>query len=149
MLAALDHENIVSIVTAEKADDYFFIVMEFVEGESLEAMIQHEKGLELETAINFSRQIATGVEYAHQQSVLHRDLRPGNMLVTPRGRIKIMDFGTSRFLEVADQASTIIGSPPYMAPEQFQGRAMFASDVYSIGVVMYENDDRRSPVFQR
>ncbi len=59
LLAALDHENIVSIVTAEKADDYFFIVMEFIEGESLEAMIQHEKGLELETAINFSRQIAT------------------------------------------------------------------------------------------
>jgi len=138
LLAALDHDNIVSIVTAEKADDYFFIVMEFVEGESLEAAIQHEKGLELETAINFSRQIALGVDYAHQQSVLHRDLRPGNVLVTPRGRIKITDFGTSRFLEVAEQASTIIGSPPYMAPEQFEGRAVFASDVYSVGVIMYE-----------
>lgn len=138
LLAALDHANIVSIVTAEKADDYFFFVMEFVDGESLEAMIQREKGLPLETAIDFSRQIATGVDYAHGQGILHRDLRPGNVLVTPEGRVKITDFGTSRFLEVADQASTIIGSPPYMAPEQFQGRAMFASDVYSIGVVMYE-----------
>lgn len=138
LLAALDHENIVSIVTAEKAGDYFFIVMEFVEGESLEERIQRTKGIELPVAIEFSRQIATAVDYAHRQGVLHRDLRPGNVLVTPDGNIKITDFGTSRFLEVADRASTIIGSPPYMAPEQFQGRTAFASDVYSIGVIMYE-----------
>jgi serine/threonine-protein kinase len=138
LLAALDHENIVSIVTAEKAEDYFFIVMEFVEGESLEARIQREKGVELPAAIDFGRQIAAAVDYAHRQGVLHRDLRPGNVLVTPEARVKITDFGTSRFLEVADRASTIIGSPPYMAPEQFQGRAVFASDVYSIGVIMYE-----------
>jgi serine/threonine protein kinase len=138
LLAALDHENIVSIVTAEKADDYFFIVMEYVEGESLEARIQKDKGVELPIAIDFSRQISVAVSYAHRQGVLHRDLRPGNVLVTPGGKVKITDFGTSRFLEVADRASTIIGSPPYMAPEQFQGRAVFASDVYSIGVLMYE-----------
>jgi len=138
LLAALDHENIVSIVTAEKVDEYFFIVMEFIDGESLETMVQRDKGVAIEKAIDFSRQIATGVEYAHAQSVLHRDLRPGNVLVTPEGKIKITDFGTSRFLEVAERASTIIGSPPYMAPEQFQGRAVFASDVYSIGVIMYE-----------
>jgi eukaryotic-like serine/threonine-protein kinase len=138
LLAALDHDNIVSIVTAEKFEDYFFIVMEFVEGESLEARIQRTKGVDLPTAIDFSRQVAAGVDYAHRQGVLHRDLRPGNVLVTPEGRVKITDFGTSRFLEVADRASTIIGSPPYMAPEQFQGRAAFASDVYSIGVIMYE-----------
>ena len=138
LLAALDHANIVRIVTAEKTDDYFFIVMEFVEGESLEAMIDREKGLGIEQATDFARQLATGAEYAHAQGVLHRDLRPGNVLVTPEGRIKITDFGTSRFLEVAERASTIIGSPPYMAPEQFQGRAMFSSDVYSLGVIMYE-----------
>jgi serine/threonine-protein kinase len=138
LLAALDHANIVSIVTAEKAADYFFIVMEFVEGESLEARIQRDKGVDLPTATDFSRQIAAAVDYAHRQGVLHRDLRPGNVLVTPEGRIKITDFGTSRFLEVSDRASTIIGSPPYMAPEQFEGRAVFASDVYSIGVIMYE-----------
>ena len=138
LLAALDHANIVRIVTAEKADDYFFIVMEYVEGETLESLIQRTQGIELDTAVEFSLQICVGVEYAHQQSVLHRDLRSGNVLVTPEGKIKIMDFGTSRFLEVADRASTIIGSPPYMAPEQFQGRAVFASDLYSVGVIMYE-----------
>jgi serine/threonine-protein kinase len=88
LLAALDHENIVSIVTAEKADDYFFIVMEFVEGESLEARIQKTKGVELPIAIGFARQVATAVSYAHRQGVLHRDLRPGNVLVTPEGKVK-------------------------------------------------------------
>lgn len=147
LLAALDHENIVSIVTAEKADDCFFIVMEFVEGESLEAQIRKDKGLPVPVALDFAAQLAAGVDYAHRQGVLHRDLRPGNVLVTPEGRVKITDFGTSRFLEVADRASTIIGSPPYMAPEQFQGRSVFASDVYSIGVVMYEMSTGVLPYF--
>ena len=138
LLAALDHTNIVRIVTAEKADNYFFIVMEYVKGETLESLIQKTQGIDLDTAAEFSRQICIGVGHAHQQGALHRDLRPGNALVTPEGKIKITDFGTSRFLEVADQASTVIGSPPYMAPEQFRGRAVFASDLYSIGVIMYE-----------
>ena len=147
LLAALDHENIVSIVTAEKADDYFFIVMEFIDGESLEAVIGDEGSVDIERAISFSCQICKGVEYAHSQGVLHRDLRPGNVLVSGDNHIKITDFGTSRFIEVAEKASTITGSPPYMAPEQFQGRAMLASDVYSIGVIMYEMMTGELPFF--
>ncbi len=138
LLAALDHKNIVRIVTAEKADDFFFIVMEFVDGETLEAAVEREKTLELARALDITRQICAGIDYAHRHGVLHRDLRPGNVMVTEAGEIKITDFGTSRFLEVAQHASTIIGSPPYMAPEQFQGRALFASDIYSVGVIMYE-----------
>src|SRR5205085_6862403 len=70
--------------------------------------------------------------------VLHRDLRPSNVLVAERGLLKVADFGTSRFLEIAAHGTTVIGSPPYMAPEQFQGRAVFASDLYSLGVTMYQ-----------
>ncbi|MGH9461972.1 MAG: serine/threonine protein kinase [Vicinamibacteria bacterium] len=147
LLAALDHKNIVRIVTAEKAEDYFFIVMEFIEGETLEAILTRDKVVELNRALDFSRQICEGVEHAHRQGVLHRDLRPGNVLVTDSGVVKIADFGTSRFLEIADHASTIIGSPPYMSPEQFQGRAVFASDVYSIGVIMYETMTGALPYF--
>lgn len=147
LLAALDHKNIVRIVTAEKADDYFFIVMEFVEGENLETILERENALQIPKALDFTHQICTGVEHAHGQGVLHRDLRPGNVLVTEDGAIKITDFGTSRFLEVAARASTIIGSPPYMAPEQFQGRAVFASDIYSIGVIMYEMMTGALPYF--
>lgn len=147
LLAALDHSNIVRIVTAEKADDYFFIVMEYIEGETLEAILEREKTLPVARAVDIIRQISAGVDYAHQQGVLHRDLRPGNVLVTENQDIKIADFGTSRFLEVAARASTIIGSPPYMAPEQFQGRAVFASDVYSVGVIMYEMMTGKLPYF--
>ena len=72
------------------------------------------------------------------QGVIHRDLRPGNVLVTEQGMLKVADFGTSRFLEIAAHGTTVIGSPPYMAPEQFQGKAVFASDIYSLGVTMYQ-----------
>jgi serine/threonine protein kinase len=70
--------------------------------------------------------------------VIHRDLRPGNVLVTEQGMVKVADFGTSRFLEIAAHGTTVIGSPPYMAPEQFQGKAVFASDIYSLGVTIYQ-----------
>jgi serine/threonine-protein kinase len=147
LLAAMDHDNIVRIVTAEKADDYFFIVMEYIEGENLEVVLDREKTLDLPRALDLTRQICTGVDHAHHQGVLHRDLRPGNVLLTEKGEVKITDFGTSRFLEVSARASTIIGSPPYMAPEQFQGRAVFASDIYSIGVIMYEMMTGSLPYF--
>jgi serine/threonine protein kinase len=70
--------------------------------------------------------------------VLHRDLRPSNVLVAENGLLKVADFGTSRFLEIAAHGTTVIGSPPYMAPEQFHGKAVFASDIYSLGVTMYQ-----------
>src|SRR3970282_2643002 len=73
-----------------------------------------------------------------KQGVIHRDLRPGNVLVTDGGLLKVADFGTSRFLEIAAHGTTVIGSPPYMAPEQFRGKAVFASDLYSLGVTMYQ-----------
>ena len=78
------------------------------------------------------------MDHAHGQGVIHRDLRPGNVIVTDAGVAKVTDFGTSRFLEIAAHGTTVIGSPPYMAPEQFHGKAVFASDVYSIGVTMYQ-----------
>jgi eukaryotic-like serine/threonine-protein kinase len=70
--------------------------------------------------------------------VIHRDLRPANVLVGENDMLKVADFGTSRFLEIAAHGTTVIGSPPYMAPEQFHGRAVFASDIYSLGVTMYQ-----------
>jgi serine/threonine protein kinase len=82
--------------------------------------------------------MCNAIDHAHKVGVLHRDLRPGNMLVSHSGMLKVTDFGTSRFLEIAAHGTTVIGSPPYMAPEQFYGKAVFASDVYSIGVTMYQ-----------
>ena len=89
-------------------------------------------------ALDYTCQICNAVDHAHRHGVLHRDLRPSNVIVTDSGMLKVADFGTSRFLEIAAHGTTVIGSPPYMAPEQFQGKAVFASDIYSLGVTMFQ-----------
>jgi serine/threonine-protein kinase len=138
LLASLNHPNIVAILTAEKQDNVFFIVMEFVPGETLETIITRDGALDLGRALDYTCQICNAVDHAHRHGVLHRDLRPSNVLVAERGLVKVADFGTSRFLEIAAHGTTVIGSPPYMAPEQFRGQAVFASDIYSLGVTMYQ-----------
>jgi serine/threonine protein kinase len=138
LLATLNHPNIVTIVTAEKQDNVFFIVMEFVPGETLEAIVSREGALDVALALDYTCQICNAVDHAHRHGVLHRDLRPSNVIIADHGLVKVADFGTSRFLEIAAHGTTIIGSPPYMAPEQFRGKAVFASDLYSLGVTMYQ-----------
>ena len=138
LLASVSHPNIVAITTAEKQDNVFFIVMEYVHGETLENVIALKGALDLNRALDFTCQICNAVDHAHRQGVIHRDLRPANVLVTENDMLKVADFGTSRFLEIAAHGTTVIGSPPYMAPEQFHGKAVFASDIYSLGVTMYQ-----------
>src|SRR5207253_9038317 len=116
----------------------FFIVMEFVPSETLEAIIARGGALDVPLALDYACQICNAVDHAHRHGVLHRDLRPSNVLVAESGLVKVADFGTSRFLEIAAHGTTVIGSPPDMAPEQFQGKAVFASDIYSMGVTMYQ-----------
>ena len=138
LLAALSHPNIVTVLTAERIDEQFFIVMEYVPGETLEQRIARDGAPDLAMALDFTCQMCNAVDHAHRSGILHRDLRPGNMLLSESGMLKVTDFGTSRFLEIAAHGTTVIGSPPYMAPEQFHGKAVFASDVYSVGVTMYQ-----------
>ena len=137
LLASLSHPNIVAVLTAEKQEGVFFIVMEYVPGETLENIIAREGALEMTRALDFTCQTCNALDHAHQAQILHRDLRPANVLISESGVVKVADFGTSRFLEKS-HATTVIGSPPYMAPEQFQGRAVLASDIYSVGVMLYQ-----------
>jgi serine/threonine protein kinase len=106
LLASVSHPNIVSITTAEKQDN----------------LIAAHGSLDVNRALDFTCQICNAVDHAHRQGVIHRDLRPANVLVTENDMLKVADFGTSRFLEIAAHGTTVIGSPPYMAPEQFHGR---------------------------
>jgi serine/threonine-protein kinase len=138
LLASVNHPNIVAITTADKQDDVFFIVMEYVAGETLESVLEREGALDLPRALDYTVQIGNAVDHAHKQGVIHRDLRPANVLVSESGMLKVADFGTSRFLEIAAHGTTVIGSPAFMAPEQFQGKAVFASDLYSVGITMYQ-----------
>jgi serine/threonine-protein kinase len=134
LLASVSHPNIVAITTAEKQDDVFFIVMEYVAGETLESVLERDGALDLPRALDYTVQIGNAVDHAHSQGVI----RPANVLVSESGVLKVADFGTSRFLEIAAHGTTVIGSPAFMAPEQFQGKAVFASDIYSVGVTMYQ-----------
>jgi len=138
LLASLNHPNIVTIMTAEKQENVFFIVMEYVHGDTLESLILRRGALDVPAALDYTCQICNALDHAHRHGVLHRDLRPSNMLISDSGILKVADFGTSRFLEIAAHGTTVIGSPPYMAPEQFQGKALFASDVYSLGITMFQ-----------
>src|SRR5450759_3633917 len=113
LLATLNHPNIVAILTAEKQENVFFIVMEFVPGETLESIIARDGALDLPRALDFTCQICNAVDHAHRQGVLHRDLRPANVLVGEHDIVKVADFGTSRFLGIAAHGTTVIGSPPY------------------------------------
>jgi len=138
LLASLNHPNIVNITTAEKQSNLFFIVMEYVAGKTLDHIIETEGQLELHRALDYACQICNAIDHAHRQGVIHRDLRPANVMVSKNNLLKVTDFGTSRFLEIAAHGTTVIGSPPYMAPEQFKGMAVFASDVYSLGITLYQ-----------
>jgi serine/threonine-protein kinase len=138
LLASLSHPNIVSILTAEKQENIFFIVMEYISGDTLETVISRDGMIDLTRTLDYTCQICNALDHAHQQGIIHRDLRPGNVLVTEGGLLKVADFGTSRFIELAAHGTTVIGSPPYMAPEQFHGKTVFASDIYSLGVTMYQ-----------
>jgi serine/threonine protein kinase len=145
--AALDHPNIVRLLAAEKVDKVFFFVMEYVRGRTLEKILQKEKILEVPAAIDTIRQVAAGVEHAHKNKIIHRDLRPSNIMVSEEGQVKITDFGTSAWLQNVPYATTRIGSPPYMAPEQFLGKAGFAADIYSMGCILYEMLIGRPPIY--
>ncbi len=139
IMAGLKHPNIVELITVEQKGDTFFMVMEYIDGESLDKLIRRERHLQPERALDISIDVASAIGFAHSHKVLHRDLRPANILLTAEGLAKVTDFGTSRLLATQDLfARTRIGSPPYMAPEHFRGRAVFQSDIWSLGITMYE-----------
>jgi len=127
--------------TADRSRPY--MVMEYVDGETLRALLSREKRLSVEKAVDFGEQLASAMAYAHSQGVVHRDLKPENVLVTPDGKLVVTDFGVA-FMAGARRLtwrwfSTALGTPDYMSPEQIQGKRGDArSDVYAIGVMLYE-----------
>jgi serine/threonine-protein kinase len=140
--ANLAHPNIVTVHDFGRDGGRYYIVMEFIEGKDLKTFIKEAGPLSVDQAVDLAVQICAGVGYAHRAGLIHCDIKPQNMLVTPDGRIKITDFGIARALasiRPGETTDVVWGSPQYYSPEQAAGEHPTpASDVYSIGVVLFE-----------
>ena len=134
------HSNIVSIHTVEPGNDEYvaYIVMEYVDGPSLRQLITATP-FRRNLAINIALDICRGLIAAHEQNIIHRDIKPQNILLTSDEIAKISDFGVARILEAStDYAGTITGTRRYMAPEQYEGSYDYRADLYSTGLILYE-----------
>ena len=139
--ASLNHPNIVAVYDWGQEDDTSFIVMEYVNGRTLRDVLHRYSTLPPMEAARIAADIADALEFAHRNGVVHRDVKPGNVLITPEGGVKVTDFGIAR-AESSDtltKAGAVLGTATYFSPEQAQGLALDGrSDVYSLGVVLYE-----------
>jgi predicted Ser/Thr protein kinase len=147
--ASIQHENVVNIIDFGESDGAFYIVMEYYDGRTLEQLMKERPGLPPEVAIRILLEVAYGLEAAHALDIVHRDVKPANIIVTNQGAIKIADFGLARKSDsetMITQQGKVVGTPAYMSPEQAAGRPIGpASDIFSFGVVAYELLSRRKP----
>src|ERR687891_551701 len=151
-VARLIHPNIVQVYDTGVDEHRHYIVMEYVEGRSVAQLLQTKGSLGAETAVEIGTQACAGLEYAHRQGIIHRDVKPGNLMVIggPAGNgdsrraemtVKLTDFGIARAAEQTrlTQVGSVVGTAAYLAPEQARGEeATPASDVYALGVVIYQ-----------
>lgn len=149
-VAALSHPNIVNIYDVGKEDSIYFMVMEYVDGKTLKEYIKEKGRLPLQEAISITRQIAEALQEAHQAGVVHRDIKPQNVLFSREGKVKVTDFG----IAIAGEGVTvtvgkeIIGSVQYFSPEQARGElAGKQSDLYALGIVLYEMVTGKVPFY--
>ncbi|MFH1680758.1 MAG: serine/threonine-protein kinase, partial [Candidatus Eisenbacteria bacterium] len=145
--SSLAHPGICTIHEIDEAENRAFIAMEFVEGESLQAMIRRAP-LGIDKAIDLSVEIAQGLQEAHERGIVHRDIKSANIMVTPKGRAKIMDFGLARSMgqTTLTKTGTTVGTIAYMSPEQARGEGVdHRADIWSLGVVLYEMITGRLP----
>ena len=137
----LSHPNIVTIYDVGKNGDIAYMAMEFVEGVELRDLLSSGRPMPVAQAISVAAQVAEGLAYAHERGIVHRDIKPPNIMVTPGGSVKIADFGIARMRasESLTQTGMMLGSPKYMSPEHVLGkRADQRGDIFSLGIILYE-----------
>jgi type II secretory ATPase GspE/PulE/Tfp pilus assembly ATPase PilB-like protein/predicted Ser/Thr protein kinase len=140
--ARLEHPNIVQILNAGSEQGRYFIVMQYIDGKDLASRLQNATRLDVGEALRIAEDVARALAVAHEMGIVHRDIKPGNVMITASGGVKVADFGLAKELFRPSRPETderTLGTPPYMSPEQFAGKAVDArTDLYSLGVMLYE-----------
>lgn len=140
--ARLQHPNIVSVYDSDRHGDMAFLVMEFIQGEDLKHHLDGGKRYSLEQSLAMVRELLSALEYAHRQSIVHRDVKPANLLIEADGRLKLTDFGVARIQDSGEATRTqgsMVGTLKYMSPEQVQGQPIDArADLFAVGIVLYQ-----------
>ena len=144
---ALQHPNIVTIYEMGESDGAPFIAMEYLEGESLAALIDRRAPIPLAQKVGYLVQTCRALQYAHRRGVIHRDIKPANIMVTLEGEVKVVDFGIARLADASKtQTGTLLGTLAYLSPQQIRGKGGNAlSDIWSLGIVLYELLTGRRP----
>ena len=144
--AGLEHPNIVNIYDVGSQEGMYYIIMEYVEGITLKTYIEKKGQLTFKEAISIAIQVGRGIEAAHKKNIIHRDIKPQNIMISTEGKVKVMDFGIARAATSNTINSDVMGSVHYSSPEQARnGFVDGRSDIYSLGIVMYEMVTGRVP----
>lgn len=147
-VGALSHEHILPLYDFGEQRPWYYLVMPYVEGGTLRDYLSRRKRLTLEEAASFTDQIASALQYAHDQGMMHRDVKPSNILLRPDGYAYLVDFGLAKAMMGAESltnSGAMVGTPEYMAPEQSNGVNDYRSDIYSLGVILYQMLTGRVP----
>ncbi len=136
----LAHPNIVTVYDFGEDSGVLYLAMEFLEGKSLEAMVEEQTILPVETIIPMYEQVCSALDHAHRHRIVHRDIKPANIMILESGLVKVTDFGIAKMMSMGmTQAGQILGTPNYMSPEQVKGRSVDGrADIFSLGVILYE-----------
>jgi serine/threonine-protein kinase len=136
----LSHPNIVNVFDYGEDNGILYLIMEYLEGKSLEKLIEEQGVLPIETIIPMYDQVCGALDHAHQHDIVHRDIKPANIMILDNGLVKVTDFGIAKMMSMGmTQAGQVLGTPNYMSPEQVKGRQIDGrSDIFSLGIILYD-----------